>query len=315
MDSHAPRRDEGMPTNQRKSRWIRWLHRISAIVFVLATICAIITIWANVRIQDSEAWSQTVAPMANDPGVQIYIVDRTMAAIDRQVTEDSDSGRLPRAFNLLEPLIRPALTEVVESHVFAKWWVDANAYAHESLTMVAQGESTDLVSMNANALVVNLQPLVDTVNNRIASEIPGVSYSIQLSDQYSSIEILHSDAISRIVGLFQWIDRLSVILPIVALTSFGLAISIAGDWVRALRNLLINLAIACALVTAGLFLLRYLSAAGQPDADQAMYATMLRIVLSDLMNALVVVAGISAAGGACCAVLASRSKPLPPVQR
>lgn len=295
-----------MSQNQTENSWRKWAYRVFATLFVIGTIASVVTIWANVRIQESDAWRDTVAPLARDEDVQAFIVDQAMVAINEQLATDSDAGRLSLAVSQMTPLIRSIITDFVDSEAFAMLWADSNYYAHEALLNAARGEETDLVYVADDTLIVNLQPLIDEVNAQLNAAIPGNTYSIQLAREYSTVEVVHTDALTSIVNIFKLVDRLSVILPVLSLVSLAIALAVSSRRMAALGRAMIALAVSSCVLLIALNLGGDWLVGTQPEANQAMLAAILKISLVDLMRAIRVVAAIGVATGLLAFLLQSR---------
>lgn len=293
--------------NEAQPTWKKIAYRTLVAIFVIGLIGSTAAIWADNRIQESDAWARTTGPLADDPTVQAFVVTEATAIIDRQIAADEDASLLQSfSRSQLSGLIQSALNDFVQSSAFVTWWTEANRTAHSIMMRTMDDEQGILLQTYGGDLVLDLQPAVDWVNGRLESLLPRIGYTIAIPPERAIIVLHSSELLENTTRVIQHVDTLKVVLPIVTLVAlFGVMI-LARDRVDALQLLGLALAvgIVVALVLFGLWRTWFVSQ--QVDTRQDVLDAVFRVAMVDLMTALRVLA---AAGLAVAAVVfAIRSK-------
>lgn len=288
-----------MANTQSTSGWRRWGFRILVAIFVLGLITSTLAIWANVRIQDSDAWTETMSPLATDPDIQAFIVAETTSRIDEQLTLDESAGRLRVATrNQISSLVGALLEEFVSSPVFANWWSEANHLAHQTLVHAASRDDANLEFNKNGDLVLNLDAIIVWTNQQINEVFPSSDYTLTLSSDKTELILYSSDSVETIVQLLDLIDTLAFVLPIVTIVALAGALLLAQDRPGAVGRISLATAISVGVLLVVVVLAKSWIVDGQPENRQDAVAAILRIVLVDLIGAfrITVAIGILIAG-------------------
>lgn len=199
-------------------RWKRSAYRILIVLFVISLIGSTVAVWANVRLQESEAWAAMVGPLADDPAIQEYIVGEASAMIDHQIGLDADGGRLRDiSQSQLSSLIRVILNDFVTSPTFSRWWTDANLVAHAGLMALVNSDDQSLVQTRGDEIILDLQPVVDWTNSQLMTLLPNLGYRIQIPEGSAQVTLFQSAALEQLTSLLHRIDTLAWVLPLVTL--------------------------------------------------------------------------------------------------
>ncbi len=298
-----------MTDTQPQSGWKRITYRVLVGLFVLGFIASTVVLWANVRVQDSDAWAQTVAPLADDPAIQEFVIDQTMAIIANQLNADEDAGRIrTAAVNQTLLVARSLLDDFVESEAFAEFWFETNLVAHTDLVKIAAGDESDFLSSHDNQLVLNIQPAIDWVNANLSEVLPGENSTITLEPDATEIVLYSSQQIETITNVLRLIDRLAVILPVLSLALLAGAIVVATDRLRAGRQIALSLMIGAAIMLVAIAIAKVLIANAQPEQNQQAVAALLHIVLIDLVRAFRIAAAVGLVVAAVIALMQASSR-------
>lgn len=217
--------------------WRTW---VSVICLVLAGILVPVSIagaWARVQLVSEEAFVQTFAPLAADPGVQDFVIEQTTQVIlDRVdvdgVTSDLFDGLatldLPpaalRAIGLLEgpaaegarSLIASTVDSTVHSEAFPVVWRTALASSHRALVAAATLDDTGAIVLDSGGdLGINLGPIVDAIKERLVDRGFGLAESIPAVD--TVVVVAQADGLLLLAALHAIADTVGVLLPWVAL--------------------------------------------------------------------------------------------------
>jgi hypothetical protein len=125
----------------------------------------VVTVWARNQFTNTDRYAATVAPLATDPAIQNAIADQLTA----------------------QSFTRTEVGRIVQSPAFADAWVQANRLAHEELIKALTGESGGVITVENDAVGINLAAVIQTVKQQLvaarftlAERIPQVNASFVL---------------------------------------------------------------------------------------------------------------------------------------
>ena len=194
------------------------------------------------KLLNTNAYVDTVTPLASDPAVQNAIAARVSTEVIKQVDipkliDDlaAATGR-PRADEIASAIAGPVNDSVqgfvqktvlkfVQSPRFQALWVTVNTKAHTQLSAVLTGEGTDVVKTQGDQILVEVGPIVaevkqDLINSglSVASKIPSVSLQVPVATVQD---------LPRIQSYVNLLDDLATWLPLAALILLALGIWLA----------------------------------------------------------------------------------------
>ncbi len=238
---------------------------IARVLVVLAAIFAVLAMLAGfIRYQalDNETFSQTAADLiANDlirDQIALSLVEQLYANVDvsasleERLPEDQQGLAGPIAAIGREVADRAAI-RVLERPRAQELWVNSLSTTHEQLLRVLDDELT-AISTEDGAIVLNLQPLVIQLGDRVA--IFG-RVAERLPADAGRIEIMEAQQLETAQDLTKLLETLGRFLWLVPLALAGLAIWLAGDRKRSIVRLL-----AIAAIVSGMLVLVVRSVAG-----------------------------------------------------
>ena len=243
---------------------------------------AILAIWANRQILNTDNWTRTSSNLLENPVIRdqlaVFLVDQLYANVDV-------AGEIREALpERLQPLAGPAAgglrdfaeraaNEVLSRPRAQALWADANRTAQEQFLQLIEGGGP-VVSTGGGDVVLDLTALLQQMQERVGI---GGRIAERLPPSAAQIEVLHSDRLEAVQSLLKIIRGLPIVLVSLSLLLFFAALAIAPGWRRqALRAYGIGfvLAGAAALITqeqAGTMLTETLvnTAAVEPAVAQA----------------------------------------------
>lgn len=253
----------------------------AAVLIILACLLAPISVgsvWASTAISDTDRYVETVAPVADDPGVQAAIADEVTAAIMSALEIEELTGEVvdtlatqrnmpPRVADALpalaaplsrgiESFLRTQAGNFVASDEFARIWDEVNRVAHSQVVKVLEGEQGGLVSAQDDQITLNLAPVIEEVKQRLVDRGFGLAANIPTIDK--SFVLVESDAITKTQRLYSLLNWLGVWLPIVALVLFAAGVLLARDRRKALLRGALGVAAAMVALGAALTIVRTL---------------------------------------------------------
>lgn len=234
----------------------RWRSVVSAVLIVVACVLAplaVSAVWADRQISDTDRYVETVAPLADEPGVQAAVADEVTAEVlDRidvsTLTSDVVDGLArqdlpPRAVvglralqvpltSGIESFIGSTVDKIVASPEFAKAWVEANRVAHAQVVRLLSGEQGGGISAQGDEVTINLGPIIAQVRQRLVDQ--GYSAADRIPTVDKSFVLVTSAGVTKAQRVYSLLDTLGYWLPIVSLTLLAIGVYLARSRRRAL---------------------------------------------------------------------------------
>ena len=235
---------------------------------------SVIAIWTRVTVLNTEQYVKTMGPIAESPAVQQAVSDKLYAAITSQVDFDALARQvLPDRADILGPaittgienLIRSQLNEFVHSDRFPQRWDEANRRVHDRVvTLLTTGESKRL-TLEGDTVYLDLSPAVQRVRDglnergltRVADAIPPTVDG--------RVTLLSSDGFVKARDGIHRLERLTILLPILALLCLIGHVVLSESKRRGLLRVALGVALTALLLLAAIAVGRtlYLDAINQ----------------------------------------------------
>jgi hypothetical protein len=256
----------------------------SALAVILLTIACLLaplsvaSVWASTVLSDTDRYVETVAPIADDPGVQAAIADEVTTAIMTQLDVDgltrdalaviADQENVPPRVADALPTLAVPLTSGIESFTrtqalallaspqFAEVWAEVNRVAHDQVVTLLEGNEGGAVSAQGDTITLNLGPVIEAVKERLVAAGFGLAENIPTIDR--SFVLVESEGISRAQNFYQLLNALGVWLPFIAVALFAAGVYAARDRRRALLRGALGVTVAMVVLGVGLLLVRTL---------------------------------------------------------
>lgn len=258
---------------------------LAAIAVVLATLLVPIGItasWLSLRVDNTQAYVDTVAPLAEDPDLRDALAEEVAAAAIDTLTGNVPAALLPDAFN---DLVRASTKEVIESDGFPEFWRKANADTHREFLAIVHERQEDVVA--DGYVIVDLRPLLDEVLADLAKDYPIIPVD-QLPSTPLPLPVMPESKLEQARGAYQVVEGLAVWVPLlwIGLAAFAVVVTPGG------RGRL-RAGAACALgIAIGGVLVMLLASSGTDlavdqiePAKQDLARLVIEVVVSSLDNA------------------------------
>jgi len=243
-----------------------------AVLACLLLPLAVLATWVDTVVSDTDAYVDTVGPLAEDPDVQSAAADRLVAVAD---------ANLPLGGT--RPVLRQAALQVVQSQVFPPVWRDANRAAHEQAIRVLEDEQDGDVTVELDGL---FQALVSDLD-------PGqVLPTGQLPDVDPRFTIAESEDLEQARSAYAFLDTAGFWLPLASVFLAALALVVARRRRRTAIVLGFGSALGMLLVLAGLPVARTVAMDQVPPADQELARAVWEVVTESLRTGATVVLAI-----------------------
>lgn len=261
-----------VPTVRRGRRGWGWTLLATVLIVVGAILAplAVVSSWAKVVLTDTDRFVATYAPLADDPAIQRYITDQTLAVINQQIdipalTSDVIDGitslgtgpRATDALNLLkgpaasgiQSLIQTGVSQFVSSDAFADVWASALRVSHSQLVAAMQNDPDAAVTLGGDGTVgIQLGPIIEAVKAALLAQ--GIDFAEQIPIIDRTIVVAQSDALPTVQLAYRLALSAGDWLPGIAILFLALGVLVARRRSVAVIGAAVALAVSMALVSA-----------------------------------------------------------------
>ena len=276
---------------------------ICAVVGAILLPLAVITVWTRQSILDTNAYVETVAPLADNEDIQAAVTVRVTEAVAEVVDFRSIAEETlpPEAAVLAGPiesgaksLIQDVVGRVVASDAFADLWEDVNRLGHENVVAVLTGEGNDTLDTEGGKVVVRVGPIAEEVLNNL-DEILGTDLENSIPDDRLDGEfvLVESDDLANLQDEISLFDKWSWLIPILTIALLAASVVISRPRRLAVRRLGIAIvaSMAISLLLYDWIRSQYIAAlpddTHNPDAAAAFYDITTRFIPRDMRVLLV----------------------------
>ncbi|WP_130177250.1 hypothetical protein [Cryobacterium sp. SO1] len=253
----------------------RWRAFFAALLITIGVILApvsVVAYWTKGYINDTDRFVASLAPLADDPAVQAYLVDEIVTVVNDSIdidgiTKDLFAGLsnldLPPAakdaLTLLEQpavqgvqgLIRSAATNIVASDAFAQLWEQALRTSQTQVIAALEGDTTSaLVISDTGDIGIQLGPIIAEVKKELVDR--GFSLAQNIPEVNRTIVVAQSDSLVQARTGYQLLNVLGFVLPLVSLGLIVLGVLVAKRRSRTMIWAGLTLALSMALLAAGI---------------------------------------------------------------
>lgn len=226
---------------------------LAAFAVILATLLVPLGIgatWLALRVDDTSAYVDTVAPLADNAELRSRLSDEVATAAVSTLQSNVPVG-LPAA---LETMVRASTSAVIESDDFPRFWRQANADTHREFLAVVHDQKGHVDA--SGWVVVDLRPLLDSVLKDVVKNIPGAAAVVDaLPKTPLPMPVIRESDLEKGRGLYQLLDALSLWLPLLWTGLVVVAVLAATGWrgrLRAVAAAALGLALGGAVVLLGI---------------------------------------------------------------
>ncbi|WP_436788696.1 hypothetical protein [Yinghuangia sp. YIM S10712] len=253
----------------KSGRVVRGVRTAGSIVLVfvacLVSIAAVVAVWADEQVEDTDRYIATVGPLARDPAVQRAVSDRVTSAITERIDMQSvtdalantltENGLPPGIADQLrrlsgpleegvEEFVRDEVDTVVRSDAFADVWVTANRQAHAAMVKALTGQGNEAIDVDDGTIRLQLGPLVSNVQQRLVDQ--GFSLAQAIPEVDKSIVLVQSEELDEVRGYVELLHAAGWWLPPIALALAALGVWLAPNSRRAVLG--VGLGVLAAMV-------------------------------------------------------------------
>ena len=310
-------RTGGRPTR----RGIRWRSLVATVLIVIGcalTPVALVSVWTNNQVSDTDRFVRTVSPLVADPDVQSALTTAVTATIveyvDVQALADEGidaltaqglpaqlgdrlEGLTPALASAVTGFVRDKVAELVASPAFESAWNEAIRAAHGQMDAVLSGESETIV-VRGGSVLLDLAPFIDLAKERLSAA--GLTAVDLVPEVHPTLELAAADTLVRAQTAYSTLDTVAGVLPWIVLLLLATGVFLARNRFRALVGAGLGMVVALVVLAAGLLVARSLLIGAVPAAAAPATASGFDIVVTYLrlgLRALVVLGLVVALGG------------------
>ena len=231
----------------------------SWVLIVLACLLAVVSVvavYARNELLNTDTFVATIAPLAKDAAVQTVVATKVSdAVVAKGDIEQRVKDALPaKADFLAAPIATGVKTlsyqvtlKVVQSSQFQKLWDTAVRQSHAQVDTLLTGGTEGAVSAANGQVTVNLGTVETEVKKRLSAK--GLTF-INSVPNYSGapVVLFQSQELLKLQRTVRLLNKLVLLLPILALFSFAGAVALARDRRKGLVRASGGLALSMALL-------------------------------------------------------------------
>ncbi|GAA5110075.1 hypothetical protein [Pseudonocardia adelaidensis] len=308
-------------------RRIRWRSVLATVLLVLGCALApvaLVAVWTERQVSDTDQFVETVGPLAADPAVQEALTNRITTTVFEHVDVQALANQAidalaaqglppdlvqrlraltPTLANAATGFVRDRVGEVVASPRFAAAWDQAVRVAHQQAVTVLSGDS-QAIAVQGDTVYLDLAPFIDTAKQRLSAE--GLTVVDMVPEVHPTIALAPADRLVRAQTAYSVLRSLAGVLPWITLLLLAVGVYLARVRMRAVVAAGLGVALALVVLAAGLLVARGLLVGAVPTAGAPAAASGFDIIVGSLRTAgrsLLVLALVVALG----AFLAGRS--------
>ena len=273
----APRSGQERISKPRRRRIRRSVVGLLVALSCLLVLLSTTEVWAHRTLLNTGTFVGTVAPVFQDPAVASAVAAR---ATDELFTELNLQARLrdalpPKASiaavpvtNATKGYVAGKLTNVLTSAQFQAVWTAALTATHHQLVAVLRGQNTAAVSTSGGYIVLNTVPVINQALAKasgLASDLAGKpvtlptitsadppqqavtklskALGVSLPANFGQITLVRSSDLAAVQRGVKAFDRLTLVLPLVAIVLIALSLWLSVNRRRTVLQLAVGVSL------------------------------------------------------------------------
>ncbi len=310
-ENEALRRSEGDHATGKGKGKHRWKSISSWVLVVVACLLAVVSVFVvfvRNELLNTDTFVSTVTPLASNPAIQEAVANRVSQRLIAQTdVEQKVKNALPdRAGFLAVPItsgVQSATDQItlklVESSAFQKLWAAAIRDSHKQLAALLTGSNEGALQSSNGEVTVDLTQIEAAAKKQLDAK--GLTVFNKVPTYHGAdLVLFRSTQLLRVQRLVKLLEKVALVLPIVALLCFAGSIILTENRRRGLVRAAVGLALSMALVlvVASVGRNQYLSSLlpSQPKDAATVVIDTVSAVLLDTIRTVMIVAALVAVG-------------------
>lgn len=241
-------------TKRRRGRTVAsW---VLVVLACLLAVMSVVVVYARNELLNTDTFVATVGPLAKDPNVQQTVATKVSENLvaKTDVQQRIKDALPPKAGFLANPISGAVQTatyqitlKLVQSSQFQHLWDQALRRSHAQLDNLLLGDKVGAFQSTNGQVTVDLTQVEQAAKDQLASR--GLSVFNKVP-QYSGapLVLFQSDQLAKIQRWVKFLNRLALVLPIVAILMFAGAVLLARDRRKGLVHAASGLFVSMALL-------------------------------------------------------------------
>lgn len=250
---------------------------ISMLVTLLACLLlplALVSSWLATTVSDTDAYVETVTPLASDPEVLSAVRSELHTVAVRAMARTPAAGQETNR-------VDAAIERVTADERFSKVWAEGNRQVHEQVISVLDDDNSR-VDTSSGVVSVDLSGLVGTLVDRL--DASGVRTPADVRNVDATIALMKTSDLEQLRSGYQLLDTLGFWLPVIWVLLVVLLLLTARRRLAAVGHLAVGSLVTLALLAILLAVARGLVTDRSPDPGLA--RAVWDVVLDPLWNGL-----------------------------
>ena len=256
QENEALRHQVEVSTAPKRSRGRTIGSWVLIVLACLLAVLSVVVVYARNELLNTDTFVATVAPLAKDPAVQTAVATRVSDnLVARTDVEQRVKDALPvRAGFLANPItgaVHSATYQItlklVQSQQFQHLWELALRRSHAQVDNLLLGNKVGALQSTNGKVTVDLTQVENAAKKQL--EAHGLSVFNKVPNYTGTPFVLfQSDQLAKLQRWVRFLNRLALVLPIVAILVFAGAVLLAKDRRRGLVHAASGLAVSMAVL-------------------------------------------------------------------
>lgn len=225
----------------------RWRGRsiVSLILFVLAVVLtpvAVVGHWGHTTLTDTEAYLETVGPLAANPAVQeaigTVVTDAVIQQVDAEelvggfLTELLPNDKLAEALtgplsSGINQVIAGAVQKFMTSDAFQTAWFALNKAAQRGLVAALNGEPDNVIRIEGPDVVLDISSLLVTIQQALVDQGIDVASKVKVPELNAQVVVMSSPAFEQLRTIWRFANPLLSYILLIVASLFTLSVLLA----------------------------------------------------------------------------------------
>ncbi|NLB47700.1 MAG: hypothetical protein GX814_08215, partial [Microbacteriaceae bacterium] len=298
---------------RRRHRWLSALSAVLIIVTIVVAPIAVLGTWARAQLVDTDRFTATFAPLAQEESVQGFLSDQVMGAVEENVDIDGliegvfdglGELDLPSEATAALPLLqgpaaegvrsimRTGVDRVLASPQFAQLWETVLRQSHSQAIAVLQEDPDAILELDDDGtLSIRLETVIAEVKGVLVEQ--GFGFASNIPEIERSIPIVQADELAGVRAGYQAAVTTGYLLPWVLLVTLIAGVALAKRRMRELAWTKAGLAISFLTLAAGVgigrwYFMNSMSPSIMPSRTAGVMFDHVTTSISSVLTALVV---------------------------
>lgn len=182
---------------------------------------SILAVWTANEVSNTDRYVATVEPLIHDTAIQNALTNKITTAITAHLKVVGYTG-----------FVHTQTHKIVTSPQAVNLWIQINRTAHDQLVKVLSGQDNSALTTSNLQVTLDLGPFINVIKQDLARR--GITAIAKLPPVHPTIALYSSKNLVKAQALYELINVLKIVLPILSLLLIAAGVYIARDHRRAI---------------------------------------------------------------------------------